>query len=73
LPFEWVPDQAEMKRNYPIQVSFNEPSIDKSVVRILALCLWSARMTLEIFEPVFTQQKPPLLVTASLPQPSSSQ
>ena len=70
LPSKWVPDQADMKRNFPIQISFSEPSLDKSVVRILAWCLWSAGATLQIFEPVFTQRKPPLLVTASLPPPS---
>jgi hypothetical protein len=58
-----------MKRNFPIQLSFNEPSIDKGVVRIMAWCLWSARATLQIFEPVFSARKPPLLVTASLPPP----
>ena len=72
LPFDWVPDQVDMKRNFPIQVSFAEPSIDKSVVRILAWCLWSARATLEIFEPVFTHRKPPLLVTASLAPPTAA-
>jgi hypothetical protein len=66
FPAEWVPDQEDMKRNFPVQVSFSEPSLSKSVVHILAWCLWSARTTLLIFEPVFTQRKPPLLVTASL-------
>lgn len=41
--------------------------MDKSVIRILAYCLWAAEATLKIFEPVFTRQQPPLLVTASLP------
>src|SRR5450755_3160345 len=38
LPHLWVPTQEDMKRNYPIQVSFNEPSLDKSVVHIVAWC-----------------------------------
>jgi hypothetical protein len=67
LPRSWEPTQDDLMRNYPIQVSFDEPSIDKSVIRILAYCLWAAEATLKIFEPVFTRQQPPLLVTASLP------
>jgi hypothetical protein len=66
LPCNWLPDPAELRRHFPIQVSFSEPSMDKSVIRILAWCLWAARATLQIFDPVFTQRKPPLLVTASL-------
>ena len=68
LPSEWVPDQVDMKRNFPFDI-VQRPSPDKSVIRILAWCLWSARATLQIFEPVFTQGKPPLLVTESLPPP----
>jgi hypothetical protein len=67
LPYVWEPTQDDLKRNYPIQVSFNEPSIDKSVVRIIAWCLWAVEATLQIFEPVFQHHTPPLLVTASLP------
>ena len=67
LPHLWVPTQEDMKRNYPIQVSFNEPSLDKSVVHIVAWCLWAVEATLQIFEPVFEHRSPPLLVTASLP------
>lgn len=67
LPYSWEPIQEDLLRNYPIQVSFNEPSLDKSVVRVLAYCLWSVEATLRIFEPVFTHRSPPLLVTASLP------
>jgi hypothetical protein len=72
LPGSWEPAQEDLKRNYPIQVSFGEPSLDKSVVRILAWCLWAVEATLKIFEPVFLHRKPPLLVTASLPpQPAA--
>jgi hypothetical protein len=67
LPGSWEPTQEDLRRNYPIQVSFNEPSLDKSVVHILAWCLWAVEATLRIFEPVFAHRKPPLLVTASLP------
>jgi hypothetical protein len=69
LPLEWVPDQVEMKRNFPIQVSLGEPLLENSVVRVLGFCLWSARATLEIFDPVFTHGKPPLPVTVSQPLP----
>lgn len=67
LPGPWEPDKADMKRNLPIQVSFSEPSFDKSVIRILAWCLWAVETTLRIFEPVFVSRRPPLLVTTSLP------
>jgi hypothetical protein len=67
LPYIWEPTQDDLKRNYPIQVSFNEPSIDKSVVHIIAWCIWAVEATLQIFEPVFQHRTPPLLVTASLP------
>jgi hypothetical protein len=67
LPSSWDPSQDDLRRNYPIQVSFNEPSIDKSVVRILSYCLWAAGAALRIFEPVFKRRQPPLLVTTSLP------
>jgi hypothetical protein len=83
LPQAWEPTQEDLERNYPIQVSFNEPSLDKSVVHILAWCLWAVQATLMIFGPVFERRSPPLLVTASLPprpeglddhtSPSSSQ
>jgi hypothetical protein len=67
LPHAWQPTQEDLMRNHPIQVSFDEPSLDKSVIRILAYCLWAAEATLKIFEPVFRRRQPPLLVTASLP------
>jgi hypothetical protein len=67
VPFVWKPDEMDVKRKLSLQISFNEPSPSKSVVEILGLCLWGVEMTLTIFEPVFTHQKPPLLVTASMP------
>ena len=67
LPRAWEPEQEDLKRKYPIQVSFNEPSISKSVIHIIAWCLWAVEATLHIFSPVFEHKSPPRLVTASLP------
>ena len=47
LPRSWEPTQDDLMRNYPIQVSFDEPSIDKSVIRILAYCLPGGRSNAE--------------------------
>ena len=68
LPIDWMPDEMDVKRNFPLQIAFNEPSIDKSVVRTLNFCIWGAEMVLTIFQPVFEHHEPPLPVTVSLPR-----
>jgi hypothetical protein len=54
-----------MKRCFPLQVAFGEPSPFQGVLEVLPLCLWGAESVLTIFEPVFRSvPKPPLPATA---------
>lgn len=64
LPHNWQPDQAEMKRAFPLHVSIGEPPAWKNVIEILEFCLWGAQATLDLFEPVFSHSQPPLPVTS---------
>jgi hypothetical protein len=64
LPFEWEPDQMDMKRCFPLQVAFGDPSPFQGVLEVLALCLWGVEAVLTIFNPVFESGQPPLPVTA---------
>jgi hypothetical protein len=66
LPADWQPNQVDMKRAFPVQVCFREPSANQSVTGILAWCLASVKATLDIFEPVFSRHEAPLPVTSKL-------
>jgi hypothetical protein len=68
LPSEWTPTEMQMKRHFPIDVAIDEPTqLITSVLTVLPLCLWTVNTVLDIFEPVFSEGKPPLPVTVSLP------
>lgn len=69
LPFEWQPNQVDMKRGFPLQVAFDEPTPFNGVLEVLPFCLWGVESVLRLFEPVFTSLQPPLPVTA-IPYPS---
>jgi hypothetical protein len=64
LPFKWEPDEMDVKRCFPLQVAFGEPSIFHGVVEVLGMCLWGVEAVLTIFNPVFEHGQPPLPVTA---------
>lgn len=72
----WTPSEVEMKRHFPIEVAIryrltNNPDefVEmRDAVAALSLCIWSVRMVLSIFGPVFAHpRKPPLPVTVALP------
>lgn len=69
LPFEWHPDQMQMKRSFPLHVAFDRPLPGNGVLEVLSFCLWGVASVLALFGPVFTDSKPPLPVTA-IPNPS---
>ena len=64
LPFAWEPTEVDVKRYFPIEVSLDRPLPPKAVLKELPFCLWGVEQVLAIFEPVFTDGKPPLPVTA---------
>jgi len=64
LPFEWEPTQVEMKRCFPIEVTFDPHFMGgQPVLVILSLCLWAVEAVLGLFEPVFAFNGPPLPVS----------
>jgi hypothetical protein len=64
LPFAWEPPEVDVKRYFPLEVSLDRPFPPKAILKELPFCLWGVERVLAIFEPVFTQGKPPLPVTA---------
>jgi hypothetical protein len=64
LPFEWKPDQVEMKRAFPIMTTLDESPTLAGVLEILEFCIWGVESTFALFEPVFTRLHPPLPVTS---------
>lgn len=66
LPHEWRPSDMDVKRHFPVEVSFDEPSIFKGISEVIPLCLWGTEAVLHLFDPVFTSKAPPLPVTATL-------
>jgi hypothetical protein len=68
LPRQWTPTEVEMKRYFPIDVAIDEPiQLVTAVLIVLPLCLWTVKAVLDLFEPVFSEGKPPLPVTTTLP------
>jgi hypothetical protein len=67
LPFAWEPSEAYMKRHFPLEVSLNQPFPPKAILQVLPVCLWGVDQVLSLFDPVFTEGKPPLPVTAMPP------
>jgi hypothetical protein len=65
---EWRPSEIDVKRAFSIRVCLTEPAVGYSVTHYLARHLWAVRAVLTIFQPVFTEGKPPLPVTAILPE-----
>jgi hypothetical protein len=53
-----------MKRWFPLEIAFGEPSLFDGVLEVLSLCLWGVEAVLTIFNPVFEDGQPPLPVTA---------
>jgi hypothetical protein len=69
LPHEWHPDEVDMKRHFPLQVSLaDEWTFADGVLEVLQLCVWGVEAVLTLFAPVFTDGAPPLPVTA-IPNP----
>lgn len=68
LPSEWAPDEMEMKRAFPIQVTLGETPELYRALTVLMLCRWGVDAVLKLFEPVFASLQPPLPVT-TVPSP----
>lgn len=67
LPSDWQPDEMQMKRAFPLQVCFDDPSLIKGVREILTWCVVAVDGVLQLFEPVFAGKlEPPLPVTSIL-------
>jgi hypothetical protein len=64
LPFAWEPSEVDVKRHFPIAVSLDEAWAPQPVLEVLPFCLWGVEQVLALFEPVFTEGKPPLPVAA---------
>lgn len=64
LPHEWHPLDVDMKSAFPVHVLIDEPIAMASAPEVLDLCLWGVGAVITIFDPVFTEAKPPLPVTA---------
>jgi hypothetical protein len=64
LPSEWKPDEVDVKRRFPLRVSFYEPLPVSGVLEVLGFCLWGVEAVLTVFEPVFNGRQPPMPVTA---------
>ena len=64
LPSRWEPTQVQMKRHFPIEVAFPDPSLLKGVLEILPWCISGVEAVMRIFAPVFEDGSPPLPVTA---------
>jgi hypothetical protein len=62
LPREWKPDEMDMQRCFPLQVSFGDHPLFQGVMEVLGMCLWGVGAVLTIFNPVFGGE-PPLPVT----------
>jgi hypothetical protein len=63
LPFGWKPNEMDMQRYFPLEVSFDEPLALNAVLEVLPFCLWGVGAILRLFEPVFVNGAPPLPVT----------
>jgi hypothetical protein len=61
LPSNWEPDEVDVKREFPLQVAFDEPPAP--ILNVLEFCLWGVESVLELFSPVFAEGKPPSPVT----------
>jgi hypothetical protein len=66
LPREWHPSEIDMKREFPLEVSLDEPFLFNGVREVLPFCLWGAEAVLRLFDAVFTSHGTPLPVTAAL-------
>ena len=67
LPTDWQPDEMQMKRAFPLQVCFDDPSLVKGVCEILAGCFSAVAEVLNIFGPVFgPKMEAPLPVVSVL-------
>ena len=67
FPYEWMPDEGDVKRSYPLEVSMPNPVINQPVIELLRRCLSATEWTLTIFQPIFSDQETPLPVTVTLP------
>ena len=63
-PHQWERDETDVKRYFPIQVAFPDPSIVNGVLQVLPWCISAAEGVIEIFDPVFHGYHPPLPGTA---------
>jgi hypothetical protein len=70
LPFEWHPDEMDMKRCFPIEVAIDQPLPMKGVLEVLPLCLWSVEAVLNLFRPVFEEPRRPPPPVTTMPWPS---
>jgi hypothetical protein len=64
LPSVWEPSEVDVKRYFPFEVSIDQLLPPKGILQIVPFCLWGVDQVLHLFEPVFTEGKPPLPVTA---------
>jgi hypothetical protein len=64
-PADWEPNQMDVKRQFPIQVSlYDELRFADRVLEVLPFCIWGVESVLRIFEPVCRiDSEPPLPVT----------